>query len=252
MWFGVVTLFPEMFSAVTGCGVSGRAFRNDIVQLVTASPRDYAENRYGTVDDRPYGGGAGMLMMAGPLKAATERLHEQSAVVVASSRKLKTVYFSPQGRRLTQDMLESESRTDGLVFVCGRYEGVDQRFIESCVDEEWSLGDFVLSGGEFAALAVIDALTRLQPGALGHADSAPNDSFGNGLLEGPQYTRPETFEGRQVPEVLLSGDHARIAAWRRNKSVETTRSRRPDLIGHTKDSVSAPAVESTGAKGEER
>lgn len=229
MRFGVVTLFPEMFAAVTDFGVSGRAFREGLAFLETVSPRDFTSDRHRTVDDRPYGGGQGMLMLADPLLQATRQLQGGEEFTVGG-RRPKTVYFSPRGRRMTHQLIAENATAGSLVMVCGRYEGVDQRFIDLAVDEEWSMGDFVVSGGEYAALAAIDAITRLLPGALGHQNSAVDDSFVNGLLEGPQYTRPEVFEGVQVPEVLLSGDHARILAWRKAKSLELTRRLRPDLL----------------------
>jgi tRNA (guanine37-N1)-methyltransferase len=222
--FGVVTIFPEMFAALTEFGVAGRAVREGLAAVTLINPREFTRDRHRTVDDRPYGGGPGMVMMAEPLcaaiRAARERLGAQTRVV----------YLSPAGQALTQRRVEAMA-TDAapVVLVAGRYEGIDERVIEAEVDEELSLGDYVLSGGELAAMALMDAVIRLLPGALGHEQSAAQDSFADGLLDCPHYTRPELFEGRAVPEVLLSGDHARIARWRREQALARTRERRPDL-----------------------
>ena len=226
MRFGVVTVFPEMFAALTDYGVSGRAVRTGLVQVELWNPRDFTRDRHRSVDDRPYGGGPGMVMMAPPLCAAIRAA--RAALGVAA----KVVYLSPQGTRLTQRRIEAMvADAAPLVLVAGRYEGVDERVIEAEVDEELSLGDYVLSGGELAAMAVMDAAIRLLPGALGHEESALQDSFAGGVLDCPHYTRPEVFEGRAVPEVLLSGDHARIARWRHEQALARTRARRPDLAG---------------------
>ena len=226
MQFGVVTVFPEMFAALTDYGVSGRAVRTGLVQVELWNPRDFTRDRHRSVDDRPYGGGPGMVMMAPPLCAAIRAA--RAALGVAA----RVVYLSPQGTRLTQRRIEATvADAVPLVLVAGRYEGVDERVIAAEVDEELSLGDYVLSGGELAAMALMDAAIRLLPGALGHEESALQDSFADGVLDCPHYTRPEVFEGRAVPEVLLSGDHARIARWRREQALARTRVRRPDLVG---------------------
>jgi tRNA (guanine37-N1)-methyltransferase len=230
MRFAVVTIFPEMLGALCDHGVSGRAIREGLARVDTWNPRDFTRDRHRSVDDRPYGGGPGMVMMAGPLCAA---IRAARAELGAQAR---VVYLSPQGQPLTQRRMETMAATRApLVLLAGRYEGVDERVIEAEVDEEISLGDFVLSGGELAAMALIDGVIRLLPGALGHDQSAAQDSFADGLLDCPHYTRPELFEGRAVPEVLLSGDHARIRRWRREQALERTRSRRPDLLGERED-----------------
>lgn len=224
MRFDVVTLFPSMFEAVSEHGITSRALKEGIVELGLWNPRDYTQDRHRTVDDRPYGGGPGMLMKIQPLRDA---IHDARA---ASSEETHVVYLSPQGRALDQAGIEELAQHPHLVLIAGRYEGVDERLIETEVDEEWSIGDYVLSGGELAAMVLIDALTRLQPGALGHEDSAQQDSFSAGLLDCPHYTRPEIFEEMPVPEVLLSGDHAAIARWREKQALGRTWLRRPDLL----------------------
>jgi len=221
---GVITLFPEMFAAVTEYGVTGRAFRDGLARMRFWNPRDYTHDRHRTVDDRPYGGGPGMLMKVEPLRDALQ------AARAAMGEGATVVYLSPQGRRLDQQgVLELAARAP-LVLLCGRYEGVDERLVEQEVDEEWSLGDFVLSGGELAAMALVDAVLRTVPGVLGHANSAGEDSFADGLLDCPHYTRPEELAGTRVPEVLLSGDHERIRRWRRQQALGRTWLRRPDLL----------------------
>ena len=223
MQISIVTLFPEMFQAITEYGVSGRAIKQGLVELKCWNPRDFTEDKHCTVDDRPYGGGPGMLMKTGPLsktiKAAKEELDNA-----------KVVYLSPQGQKLNQGGVERLAAAENLILLCGRYEGIDERVVDALVDEECSLGDFVLSGGELAAMALIDAVTRIQPGALGHEDSAVEDSFVNGLLDHPHYTRPEEFDGQVVPKVLLSGNHAEIEKWRMKQSLGRTWLRRPDLL----------------------
>jgi len=223
--FDVVTLFPEMFAAVTGAGISRRALERGLWQLSAWNPRDWAENAYRTVDDRPFGGGPGMLMMAGPLEKAI-------AAAKAARGGGKVIYFSPQGRTLTHSRVCELAATEGAILLCGRYEGVDERLIGRCVDEEISLGDFVLSGGELAAMALIDACVRQLPGALNDDASAVEESFVAGLLDCPHYTRPEVYEGVAVPEVLLSGHHEKIRRWRLKVSLARTRERRPDLMAH--------------------
>lgn len=227
MRIDVVTLFPPMFEAVSAYGVTGRAVERGIVELGLWNPRDYTRDRHRTVDDRPYGGGPGMLMKMQPLRDA---IHEARA---AKDGPCHVVYLSPQGRPLDQSGVRELAGHGHLVLIAGRYEGVDERLIDAEVDEEWSVGDYVLSGGEVAAMVVIDAVTRLLPGALGHEDSAQQDSFSDGVLDYPHYTRPEVFDGLPVPEVLLSGDHAAIARWREKQALGRTWLRRPDLLART-------------------
>ena len=226
--FDVVTLFPEMFAAVTGSGVTGRAQERKLFELTLWNPRSYAANNYRTVDDRPYGGGPGMVMMAGPLEKAlgAARERQQSAGVKRS----RVVHLSPQGRMLDHQAVMELAALEGLVLLAGRYEGVDERLIGRAVEEEISIGDYVLSGGELAAMVVIDAIVRHIPGALGDAESAGQDSFVNGLLDCPHYTRPEVYEGVPVPQVLMSGNHADIARWRLKQALGRTWRRRPDLL----------------------
>ncbi|MBU1235902.1 MAG: tRNA (guanosine(37)-N1)-methyltransferase TrmD [Gammaproteobacteria bacterium] len=223
MRFDVVTLFPEMLSAVTGAGITRRALERDLWQLSAWNPRDWAENAYRTVDDRPFGGGPGMVMLPAPLEKAI-------AAAKAARGGGKVIYFSPQGRTLTHRRVCELAAMDGAILLCGRYEGVDERLIERCVDEEISLGDFVLSGGEIAAMALIDACVRQLPGALNDDASAVEESFVDGLLDCPHYTRPEVYEGMRVPDVLLSGHHENIRRWRLKMSLARTRKRRPDLL----------------------
>ncbi|MFL0803142.1 MAG: tRNA (guanosine(37)-N1)-methyltransferase TrmD [Agarilytica sp.] len=228
----VITLFPEMFSALTESGITRRAKESGLFELHCINPRDFADDKHRTVDDRPYGGGPGMVMRVAPLKgalnAAKEKLQAQSSNLGAS--KPKIIYLSPQGKRLDQQSVKAISQQDDLILIAGRYEGIDERFIECEVDEEWSVGDYVLSGGELPAMVLLDAVIRLLPGALGDAQSAEQDSFENGLLDCPHYTRPESLSGRQVPEVLLSGDHKKIATWREQQALGRTAERRPDLL----------------------
>ena len=220
----VVTLFPELVRAVAESGVTGRAAAAGLLELVTWNPRDYARDRHRTVDDRPYGGGPGMVMLYAPLREAIR------AARAAAPEGSRVAYLSPQGRRLDQAGVVELAQRPGLILVAGRYEGIDERLVEAEVDEEWSLGDYVLSGGELAAMVVVDCVTRLIPGALGDAESAEQDSFVDGLLDCPHYTRPETVDGCVVPPVLLSGDHAAIARWRRKQALGRTWERRPDLL----------------------
>ena len=224
MHIEVVTLFPEMFSAVSDNGVTGRAIQKGLVQLGTVNPRDFTRDRHNTVDDRPYGGGPGMVMMVEPLLAAIREAKKDL------SDKAKVIYLSPQGRKLDQAGLQSLVEYEEIVLLCGRYEGIDERLIASEVDEEWSIGDYVISGGELAAMVLIDGVTRLVPGALGHEESAEQDSFMNGLLDTPHYTRPEALDGEAVPDVLLSGHHKNIEAWRLKQALGRTWLRRPDLL----------------------
>jgi len=224
MRINVVTLFPQMFQALTDYGVTGRAIKRDLVELQTWNPRDYSEDVHRTVDDRPYGGGPGMVMMVGPLREAIR------AARASAGKGARVIYLSPQGRKLNQRGLQELANREEIVLVCGRYEGVDERIISAEVDEEWSIGDYVLSGGELAAMVMIDGMTRLIPNALGHEDSAEQDSFVRGLLDHPHYTRPEEVEGMPVPEVLLSGDHKAIERWRNKQALGRTWLRRPDLL----------------------
>ncbi|PPD03845.1 MAG: tRNA (guanosine(37)-N1)-methyltransferase TrmD [Methylobacter sp.] len=229
MQFDVVSLFPDMINAAAGYGVTGRALERGIVKLSVWNPRDYTHDRHKTVDDRPYGGGPGMLMKYQPLHDAVIDA-VQTLKPIAGKTDTKVVYLSPQGKPLTQALLMDASRLTQLVLVAGRYEGVDERFISLDCDEEWSIGDYVISGGELAALVVIDAITRLLPGTLGDEESAQQDSHSDGLLDCPHYTRPETLQDHAVPEVLLSGNHARIARWRMKQALGRTWLRRPDLL----------------------
>jgi tRNA (guanine37-N1)-methyltransferase len=223
MRFDVVTLFPDLFGVLLDQGVTGRALMRGVAELHLWNPRDYAHDRHRTVDDRPYGGGPGMLMKVEPLRDAI-------AAARAESPRSRVAYLSPQGRVLDQAAMVDLATRPGLILVAGRYEGVDERLIEGHIDEEWSIGDYVLSGGELAAMVVIDAVIRLLPGALGHVDSATQDSHTGGLLDCPHYTRPPEIEGRRVPEVLIGGDHAAIARWRLQQALGRTLQRRPDLL----------------------
>jgi tRNA (guanine37-N1)-methyltransferase len=223
MKIDVVSLFPPMFEAVTGYGITGRAIERKLLELRVWNPRDFTTDPYRRVDERPYGGGPGMVMLPGPLKLAL-------GAARAANPGAKVLFLSPQGRRLDQAGVLELSGRAGMILLAGRYEGVDERVIEAEVDEEWSIGDYVLSGGELAAMVIVDAIARQLPGALGHEDSAAEDSFANGLLDCPHYTRPEEFEGRRVPEVLLSGNHAEIRRWRLKQMLGRTFERRPDLL----------------------
>ncbi len=228
MRIDLITIFPDMLEAVMHFGVTGRAVERGLVEIHGCNPRDFTEDRHRTVDDRPYGGGPGMVMLYEPLKRAIHHLRsEQRNRGVAQSH---LIYLSPQGVPLTQKRAEVLSQMDGLILLAGRYEGVDERLIESEVDEEISIGDYVLSGGELPAMVLMDTVIRLLPGALGHADSAAEDSFSDGMLDCPHYSRPEVVDGMAVPEVLLSGNHQKIAAWRAEQSQQRTRQRRPDLL----------------------
>lgn len=235
MWCGVVTLFPEMFSALN-LGITGRAIEKGLINISYWNPRNWASNKHKTVDDRPYGGGPGMLMSVSPLREAIQ------AAKAAAPGPVKTIYVSPQGKPFQQetakhfimssstDLYNSDNSYVGLLLVAGRYEGIDERLIELEIDEEWSLGDYVLSGGELPIMVMLDAMIRLIPGALGHEDSANEDSFSEGLLDCPHYTRPEEVAGLGVPEVLLSGNHAAIAEWRLKQRLGRTYLRRKDLL----------------------
>ena len=228
MQFDVVSLFPEMFTALTGSGVTRRAFEQGRWGLQVWNPRDFTQDRHRTVDDRPYGGGPGMVMLARPLEAT---------IAAAKARQVelglpppRVVFMSPQGKPLTHERAMALKNEPGLVLLCGRYEAVDQRLLDRCVDEEISIGDFVLSGGELPAMALMDAVVRLLPGVLGDEASAVEDSFVNGLLDSPHYTRPEVYEGEAVPPVLMGGNHAEIVKWRRQRMLEATWKKRPELL----------------------
>jgi tRNA (guanine37-N1)-methyltransferase len=222
----VITLFPEEFTSLVDLGVTGRGIREGKVQLELLNPRDFARDRHRTVDDRPYGGGPGMVMAVEPLCSTIRAARD------ASAGKAKVSLLSPQGERFDQTAAQELVQREQLILVCGRYEGIDERLIELEVDEEWSIGDYVLSGGELAAAVLIDAVTRLVPGVLGDEQSAQQDSFTDGLLDCQHFTRPEEVEGLEVPAVLLSGDHEAIRRWRRKQSLGRTWLRRPELLRH--------------------
>lgn len=221
----IVTLFPEMFNAITEYGVTGRAVANKQLDLTFWNPRDYTTDARQTVDDRPYGGGPGMVMKVEPLLAAIE-----DAKSACGETPHRVILLSPQGRCVTQDDLVELHQGPRPIFIAGRYEGIDERLTQLVVDEEWSIGDYVLTGGELAAMVIIDAAARFIPGVLGDENSAQQDSFCEGLLDFPQYTRPENLRGLSVPDVLLSGNHQAIAAWRRRQQIERTLDKRPDLL----------------------
>ena len=228
MLIGIVTLFPEMFAAVTDYGITGRATREGIVSVECWNPRDFTTDKHRTVDDRPFGGGPGMLMKTEPLQAAIQAAKE--GLGAEQEEKPLVIYLSPQGRKLDQQGVEQLAKRKHLVLVCGRYQGIDERVLRNEIDEEWSIGDFVLSGGELAAMVMVDAITRYQPQALGHEGSAAADSFADGLLDSPQYTRPQEYEGESVPAVLLGGNHEQIRVWRLRESLGNTWLKRPDLL----------------------
>jgi tRNA (guanine37-N1)-methyltransferase len=227
MRFDVITLFPELFTSFLASGVTRRAYESKQVEVVLWNPRDFADGNYRRVDDRPFGGGPGMVMMAEPLSACLD------AALAARGAAAPVLLFSPIGETLRHEAVESWSAGEGAVLVCGRYEGIDQRFIDARVTHQLSIGDFVLSGGEIPAMALLDAVARLQPGVLGDADSHVQDSFNpalDGLLDCPHYTRPEQWMGEGVPPVLLSGHHVQIERWRRDQRLAITQQKRPDLI----------------------
>ncbi|MGK2888093.1 MAG: tRNA (guanosine(37)-N1)-methyltransferase TrmD [Candidatus Malihini olakiniferum] len=224
MWIGVVSLFPEMFRAVVDYGVTGRAVKNGLLNVQYWNPRNFTYDRHRTVDDRPYGGGPGMLMMVYPLRDA---IHEAKA---AAGDGVRVIYLSPQGRKLDQQGVRQLATYQKLILVCGRYEGIDDRVIRTEIDEEWSIGDYVLSGGELPAMVLIDSVSRFIPGVLGHESSAEEDSFADGLLDCSHFTRPEVMQGMEVPPVLLSGNHAEIRRWRLKQSLGRTWLRRPELL----------------------
>lgn len=224
MWIGIISLFPEMFKAVTDFGVTGRAVKQNLLQIQCWNPRDFTLDKHKTVDDRPYGGGPGMLMMVQPLKDAIQAAKQEAG------EGAKVIYLSPQGRPLDQPGVESLAKNQKLILLCGRYEGIDERLIESEVDEEWSIGDYVLTGGELPAMVLIDTVARFIPNVLGKKASAEEDSFAQGLLDCPHYTRPEVLDNLTVPPVLMSGNHEEIRKWRLKKSLERTWLRRPELL----------------------
>lgn len=224
MKINVITLFPEALRAMTDVGVTGKAIADGKVTLQVSNPRDFADDRHRTVDDRPYGGGPGMVMKIEPLRSAIRAAKAEAA------KDVKVSLLSPQGRRLDQSVISELSSREQLILVCGRYEGLDERLVEAEIDEEWSIGDYIISGGELAAAVLIDAVCRLRPGVLGDEMSAEQDSFSDGLLDCPHYTRPEDQDGVTVPAVLLSGDHEAIRRWRRKQSLGRTWQRRPDLL----------------------
>lgn len=224
MRFDVVTLFPDLVHSVLTYGVTGRAHDAGLVDMAVWNPRAYTHDRHQSVDDRPYGGGPGMVMKVQPVRDA---IHAAKA---AHPTPAPVIYLSPQGRTLDQVGVEYLARYERLILLCGRYEGIDERLVALEVDEEWSIGDYVLSGGELPAMVMVDALTRLIPGALGHAQSAACDSFAEGLLDCPHYTRPEHYEGLPVPDVLLGGDHGAVEQWRRKQALGRTWLRRPELL----------------------
>ena len=231
MQFDVVTLFPELFAPFLTTGVTRRAFASGQVNVKLSNPRDFAAGNYRRVDDRPFGGGPGMVMLAEPLAQCV------TTILAQRSDAAPVLLFSPTGKTLCHDMVSRWANSLGAVLICGRYEGIDQRFIDTCVTEQISLGDFVLSGGEIAAMALLDAVARLQPGVLNDADSHAQDSFNpllDGLLDCPHYTRPENWQGSEVPEVLLSGHHERIERWRRDQRLALTLRLRPELIGQAR------------------
>ena len=222
MYIQAVTLFGEMFRSITDYGVTGRALQRGLWHFNSINPRQFADNKLGYIDDRPFGGGPGMIMMAEPLQSAIDAAKAQ--------HNGKVIYLSPQGSQLTHQKAAELAKLDGLILVCGRYEGIDERLLSGAIDEEISIGDFVVSGGELPAMMLMDAALRLIPGVLGDADSAGQDSFANGLLDCPHYTRPIEFQGMTVPAVLRSGNHALIAEWRLEQALRRTLQRRPDLL----------------------
>jgi tRNA (guanine37-N1)-methyltransferase len=223
MRIDVISIFPPMFEAITAYGITSRAVKNGLLEVRVWNPRDYSEDKHRYVDDRPYGGGPGMVMQPEPLARTIQAAR-------AAQPQAKVLFLSPQGRRFDHAAAAELAQRPGLILLAGRYEGIDERLIATAVDEEWSIGDYVLSGGELAAMVLIDAVTRLLPGALGDEDSAAQDSFVDGLLDCEHYTRPEVYEGLKVPEVLLSGDHEKIRRWRLKRALGRTWQRRPELL----------------------
>lgn len=228
MWIGIISLFPEMFKAITDFGVTGRAVKQNLLQVQCWNPRDFTHDKHKTVDDRPYGGGPGMLMMVQPLRDAI--CEAKATACKEDGVESKVIYLSPQGRKLDQAGVQTLATNQKLILVCGRYEGIDERLIQTEIDEEWSIGDYVLTGGELPAMTLIDAVARFIPGVLGKQASALEDSFAEGLLDCPHYTRPEVLDGLPVPQVLMSGHHEQIRKWRLEQSLERTWLRRPELL----------------------
>ena len=228
MFFAVITLFPEMFEAITDFGISGRAAKREIVQVTCINPREFATGNYKRVDERPFGGGPGMVMMAEPLSQAIK--HAKELATQAGAVSVPVVYMSPQGKTLNESAVKEFVEYDGLIVLCGRYEGVDERLIQQYVDQEWSIGDYVLSGGELPAMVLLDSIIRRLPNAMSDEQSHVQDSFVDGLLDCPQYTKPDHFEGLDVPEVLKSGHHANIEKWRFLQRYQRTLERRPELV----------------------
>ena len=224
MWLGIITLFPDMFDAVCREGVFSRAIESGVVTMSFFNPRDYTTDRHRTVDDRPYGGGAGMVMKVQPLQAAVEAAKQQAP------ENTPVVLMSPQGKTFSQAEVAQIQNTAGLILVCGRYEGVDERFVQRCIDMEWSIGDYVLTGGELPAMVVIDAIARHLPGTLGNQMSAIDESYLDATLDYPHYTRPETMASEKIPLQLLSGDHGQVAKYRRREALKRTLNRRPELL----------------------
>lgn len=229
MFFGIISIFPEMFYSITNYGVIARSIRNGILSIKIWNPRRFTTDRYQKIDDRPYGGGSGMLMLIQPFKKAIE----QAKYVLGYNTKV--VYLSPQGRRLNQKhVCKFSCNNQALILVCGRYQGIDERLIKMEVDEEWSIGDYILSGGELAAMVLIDTIARMLPGTLNNQESIKSDSFSNNRLDCPYYSRPKNFQGMQVPNVLLSGNHNNISLWRLKQSLGNTWIKRPDLLKKSK------------------
>ena len=224
MRVAVVTIFPEMFDALTEYGVTRRAFEKNIIEIKYFNPRDFTDDIHNSIDDRPYGGGPGMVMSPEPLK---------NAIVEAKqwiNGKVKVIYLSPQGKLMNQSRIKALSEEENLIFLAGRYEGIDERIILNHVDYELSIGDYIVSGGELPAMVVLDAIIRYKPGVLGNDESVRQESFSEGIFDSPNYTRPEIFENIQVPKVLLSGDHKKIKDWRRAQAITKTKNTRPDLV----------------------
>jgi tRNA (guanine37-N1)-methyltransferase len=224
----IITIFPDIFESITAFGVIKEAFKKNLCKLNIYNLRDFSDYKHGRVDDRPYGGGTGMVLMPEPLDKAVNFIRNKNKI--KSGEKQKTVLLTPRGRKLDQAGLKYLAGLENIILICGRYEGVDQRVIESLVDLELSIGDYVLTGGEVPAMVIIDGVVRLLPGVVGKEESLKTESFENNLLDYPQYTRPENFKGMHVPGVLLSGDHKKIGKWREKKSLEATRTKRPDLF----------------------
>lgn len=224
MNFYVLSLFPEMIMQGVNTSITGRAMANNLINIEAVNIRDFSGNKHGQVDDYPYGGGAGMVMQPGPIFDA------YNSIINKTKNKPRVIYMTPQGKTFNQDMAKDFANQEDLVILCGHYEGVDERILEMIVTDNVSIGDYVLTGGELPAMVLIDAISRLVPGVLGNDTSATHESFSENLLEGPQYTRPETFMERKVPEILLSGHHANIEKWRHEQAVERTKARRPDLL----------------------